>query len=320
MQSRAASRLWPGARRPTLADAHQDYRERLSPMTKLIAALAILAAAAWAVTAAASWIARKKAPLAIGPGRASPHATAADEDKAMGTAQLRTIAAFAFAAIMFAALFRISIGLSGQAGLPVAFTAGLSASGGLLLFSALPAARLATASPAAEPRSRLLPKRAFILPAATLAAFAVFVIAAEVALVSPEVKNDGVPLLLTALALAGSALLALHRLATAAMLPDPRMAGLDRRWREISARTLLHFANGALLSVFGAAALLAAAASNAVPASAAAAPSPNWATACAAGGAALALAGVVLLVVAAKGALTLRTRARGAAPVPVPAA
>lgn len=283
-------------------------------MTKLIAALAILAAVAWAVTAAASWIARKKAPLAIGPGKAPIHATAADEDKAMRTAQLRIIAALAFAAILFAALFRISIGLSGQAGLPTAFTAGLSASGGLLLFSALPAAKLATPSTAAKPRNRLLPKRAFILPAAILATFAAFVIATEVAPVSSDVKNDGVPLLLTALALSGSSLLALLRLATAAMLPDPRMAGLDHRWREISARTLLLFANGALLSIFGAAAVLAATAINAIEAS------PNWATACAAGGVALALAGVALVVMAVKGTLTLRTRARGAAPVPAPAA
>lgn len=286
-------------------------------MTKLIAALAILAALAWAVTAAASWISKKKAPLALAAGKAPIHATPAERDKAMVRAQWRTLAAIAFAAVMFAALFRISIGLSGHAGLPIAMTTGLSASGGLLLFSALPAAKLAKVDPAAK--SSLLPRRAFILPAATLAIFAAFVIATELAPDFSAVKNDGVPLLLVAVAFTGSVLLALHRLATTAMLADPRMAGLDLRWREISARNLLNFASGALLAGLGTAAVLIALGLNAVPAEAAAAPSPTWATACADGGAAAALAGVVLLALAAKGALTIRTRAREGALAPVTA-
>ncbi|WP_038463454.1 hypothetical protein [Arthrobacter sp. PAMC 25486] len=286
-------------------------------MTKLIAALAILAALAWAVTAAASWIAKKKAPLALAAGKGSSHATAAEQDKSMLRAQWRTVAAIVFAAIMFAALFRISIGLSGQAGLPIAMTTGLSASGGLLLFSALPAAQLTNANPAAK--TPLLPRRAFILPAATLAIFTAFVIATELAPDFTAVKTDGVPLLLVAVAFAGSALLVLHRLATTAMLADPRMAALDLRWREISARNVLNFASGALLAGLGTAAILAALALNAVPAGAAAAPSPHWATACAGGGVAVALAGVVLLALAAKGALTIRTRAREGALAPVTA-
>ncbi|MGP9504231.1 hypothetical protein ACT3TS_18725 [Specibacter sp. AOP5-B1-6] len=286
-------------------------------MTKLIAALAILAALAWAVTAAASWIAKKKAPLAIAAGKASIHATPAEQEKSMLRAQWRTVAAFVFAAIMFAALFRISIGLSGQAGLPIAMTTGLSASGGLLLFTALPAAKLATPGPAAK--SPVLPRRAFIVPAATLAVFTAFVISTELAPDFNAVKTDGVPLLLVAVAFAGSALLVLHRLATTAMLADPRMAALDLRWREISARNVLNFASGALLAALGTAAILAALALNAVPANAAASASPHWATACAAGGAAAALAGVVLLALAAKGALTIRTRAREEAPAPITA-
>lgn len=295
-------------------------------MTKLIAALAILAMLAWGVTAAAAWITKKKAPLALAAGKAPLHATAADQDKAMRRAQWRTVTALVFAAVMFAALFRISIGLSGQEGLPIAVTAGLSASGGLLLFSALPAAKLAT-------RERLLPKHSFILPAAVLAAFIAFIALVVATDLVPNLtleKYDGVPLLLVAILICGASLLALHRLNTAAALPDPRMAGLDRRWREISAKNLLTFSSGALLSFFGMAALVTAVALNAAPlnssllnsavlnTTASATVSTPWVITCGAGGAVLALAGVVLLVLAAKGALTLRPAARKETLAPTP--
>lgn len=276
-------------------------------MTKLIAALAILAMLAWGVTAAAAWITKKKAPLALAAGKAPLHATAADQDQSMRRAQWRTVAALVFAAVMFAALFRISIGLSGQEGLPIAVTAGLSASGGLLLFSALPAAKLAT-------RERLLPRQSFILPAAVLAAFIAFIAFVVATDLVPNLtleKYDGVPLLLVAVLICGASLLALHRLNTTATLPDPRMAGLDRRWREISARNLLTFMSGALLSFFGMAALVTAMALNsaALSKTASASVSTPWVIACGAGGAVLALAGVVLLVLAARRALALRTAA-----------
>ncbi|ALO66388.1 hypothetical protein AS189_07650 [Arthrobacter alpinus] len=290
-------------------------------MTKLIAALAILAALAWGVTAAAQWITKKKAPLALAAGKAPLHATAAEQDKAMGRAQWRTVAALVFAAVMFAALFRISIGLSGDEGLPIAVTTGLSASGGLLLFSALPAAKLAT-------REHLLPKRAFVLPAAALAAFIAFIVLIVATTLVPHLtleKYDGVPLLLVAVLLCGAALLAFHRLNTTAALPDPRMAALDRRWREISAKNLFALTSGALLSFFGMAAIVTAVALNAAPLNstslnktASDSVPAHWVIACGAGGAALALAGVVLLILAAKGALTLRTAVRKETPAPAP--
>ncbi|WP_104109409.1 hypothetical protein [Arthrobacter sp. N199823] len=284
-------------------------------MTKLIAALAILAALAWGVTAAAQWIAKKKAPLALAAGKTPLHATAADQDRAMSRAQWRTVAALVFAAVMFAALFRISIGLSGDEGLPIAVTTGLSASGGLLLYSVLPAAKLATSE-------RLLPKRAFVLPAATLAGFFTFIVFIVATTLVPALtleKYDGVPLLLVAVLLCGAASLALHRLNTTAALPDPRMAALDRRLRGASATNLLAFTSAALLSFFGMAALVTAlelnkAASQAINDSAPA----HWAIACGVGGAALALAGVVLLIVAAKGALTLRITVRNETPAAAP--
>lgn len=286
--------------------------ERLSPMTKLIAALAILAALAWAATATASWIAKKKAPLAIGAGRAQIHATPVEQDRAMKKAQWRTVAAIAFAAVMFATLFRLSVGLSGQEGLPVAVTAGLSASGGLLLFSALPATKI----PASNTRFPLLPKRAFLLPAAILAAFTAFVITAGLVPGFIAVKNDGVPLLLMAVAFGGSAVLALHRLNTTLALADPRMSAFDRRWRELSARNLLTFTNGALLTYFGTAVILTGLALATAEAEAA---FPHWGVAGTAGGAALALAGVVLLALAARGALTIRAATSKSAPTPITA-
>ncbi len=238
----------------------------------------------------------------------------------MVRAQWRTLAAIGFTATMFAALLRISVGLSGQAGLPLAMTTGLSASGGMLLFSALPATKLlAPAQAAGCGRSPLLPWRAFLLPAATLAAFIAFAVATELAPDIAAVHTGAVPLLLVAAALAGSALVVLHRLATTAALPDPRMAALDRRWREISARNLLHFASGTLLTCLGTAAILAAAALNTAAGTAGAAASPDWAIACTAGGAAAAAAGVVLLVLAAKGTLTIRTRVREGAPAAITA-
>lgn len=286
-------------------------------MTKLIAALAVFAALAWAVTATASWIAKKKAPRAIGPGKAAIHATPAEQDKAMAKAQWRTVAAIAFAALMFATLFRLSIGLSGQEGLPIAVTAGLSASGGLLFFSALPAAKI----PADTATPPLLPKRAFILPAAVLAAFAAFVIATALVPALASERNDGVPLLLLAVALGGSAVLVLHRLNTTRTLADPRMDAADRRWREISARNLLNFTSGAFLAYFGTAVILSTVALNAVALGTAQQEtvSPTWGIAGTAGGAALALAGVVLLALAAKGALTIRTAARHEAGTPITA-
>lgn len=272
-------------------------------MTKLIALIALLAALAWGVTATASWISKRKAPKALGPGSTPRPVTATEVDRAMFVAQLRTAAGVAFALVMFGSLFRVSVGLSGQAGLTAILTAGLSASGGLLLFSALPAKRLDASPP-------LLPKLVLVLPAAILLIFAAFIATAGVAGPDLLTWQNGVPALLAALAIAGSALLALHRLRTAASLPDPRMAALDKKWRACSARDLTTFTSGALLTSLG---------GTAFAASGSTTSSPIWTTACLAGGAALAAAGVVLLVLATKGTLTLRTRVKANTPVPAAA-
>ncbi|WP_269937078.1 hypothetical protein [Arthrobacter sp. HY1533] len=267
-------------------------------MTKLIALAALLAALAWGVTATASWISKRKAPRAIGAGGTQRPVTNAEVDRAMLTAQLRTAAGVAFALLMFTSLFRVSVGLSGQAGLTAVLTASLSASGGLLLFSALPARKLDAPTP-------LLAKRSMIAPAAILLAFAAFITAGGLAGPALLAWQNGAPALLTALAMAGSAVLVLQRLKATASLSDPRMASLDSQWRRLSARDLTTFTSGALLASLGGTALAVG-----WDASGAGTASPIWTTACLAGGAALAAAGVVLLVLSARGALTLRTRAK----------
>ncbi len=274
-------------------------------MTKLIALAALLAALAWAVMAAASWITAKKALRALGHGATPRAVTTGEVNRALLLAQLRTALAAAFGIVMFASMFRVSVGLSGQAGLTAILIAGLSASGGLLLFSALPAKKL--------PARQLAPlaqfnKRALAVPAVILLAFAAFVTATGAA--APEYLpwTRGVPPLLAALALAGSSLLAGRRLITTRSLPDPRMGGLDQRWRELSLQNLITFTSGALLSSLGGTVLAAGLSLQSVTAASA----PPSATIIAAGGAALLAAGVVLFVIAAKAALELRLHVRRA--------
>ena len=278
-------------------------------MTKLIAVLAILAALAWAVTATASWIAKKKSTLALPVGRSqAPKGPApltdSDLNKAMLRAQLHTIAGVVFALVIFIALLRVSIGLAGQAALPLALMAGLAASGGLLLFSALPAAKLPVDLP-------LLKKRQFLLPGAILLAYLAFLVVST--LLPAGTATSGMatsgwagvaPLALAVVMLTGTALLALRRLRTTASLPDARMASIDRRWRELSAGHLMTFTSGALLSYLGGTA--------AFTGQRLLGSSPNWGIAALTVGIILSLAGVVLLALAAKGALTIRAASKSA--------
>ncbi len=280
-------------------------------MTKLIALLAVFLVVALAITAAASWITKKKAPLALAAGRTPAAITQSEESKVMFRALLRTVAGAVFAIVMFAALLRITIGMSEQQVLPIALTAGLSASGGLLLYSALPAAQLPEAA-AARP---LLSRRAGILPAAVFTVFIVFVVAGFALPQYFPDRNDGVALLALSLALLGATGLVLHRLRTTVSLQDPRMAALDRRWREISAANMVRFGTGALMACFGAAAAL----MGTAPGGAAQAGVPILATAVLVASGASAGAGVVLLVLAARGALTIRTKVREGAPAPITA-
>lgn len=292
-------------------------------MTKLIVLLAVLTVLAYAMTATATWITRKKAPLAIVRGRAPQHPTAAERDKALRWAQLPAMAAIVFSVVMFATMFRVSIGLAGQASLPIALTTGLSASGGLLLFSAFPAAKAAravdTSTPEkdaqeAQPLRPIVVKKSLALPLTTmLALIAFFVVVALDGFPSHTTAEllDPVPLTLVTGVFSGSALLALRRLATRTCLPDPRMAVLDRRWREFSTRLLLRFTSGALLASFGGTALYVGLAMATATTS-----GPFWGIACAAVGAVLVLTGVALVALAAKGGFTLRGTVLDGTPAP----
>ncbi|MDJ0313041.1 hypothetical protein [Arthrobacter sp. H35-D1] len=318
-------------------------------MTRMIALALVLLAAAMAVSAVASWISRRKPRRALGTGTASAVASRQAEDRAMLAAQVRAVGSLVFAVVMFLALFRASIGLTGQVGLPLALTAGLSASGGLLLYSTLPVAKQQVAkqpfgtggSGAGLPRNpwAFASRWALALPAVVLLVYIAFIVAAGLTSSPDELGRYrmlrlenadvsaaaspypgwfyGLPLLVVAVLMAGSALLALVRVSRSPSLPDPRMAALDRRWREISIRALLRITTGALLGYLGGIALVAGQAmANAGKSFESV---QGWGVAIAAVGAALALAGVVLLVMAARDALTIRTTARQSKPEPAAA-
>ena len=134
--------------------------------------------------------------------------------------------------VMFATLFRLSIGLSGQAGLPIAVTAGCR-----------PAAGCCCSRPCRQPKlpadtatPPLLPKRAFILPCAQFwwpSRPSSSPAASGPGLARRQERRRAPPSrwpLPWRFRAAGPAPPEDH-----ASLADPRMAALDRRWREISA-------------------------------------------------------------------------------------
>ncbi|MDO5751540.1 hypothetical protein [Arthrobacter sp.] len=310
-------------------------------MTRMIALALGLLLAAMAVSAVASWISRRKPQRALGTGPASAASTKHAEDRAMLAAQIRAVAALVFAMVMFLALFRASIGLTGQVGLPLALTAGLSASGGLLLFSALPTAKapgshqLPSQKPATTGgRTAGVPHKArtiasrwpFALPIVVLLAYAALIVAAGLTSSPDELGRHrvlrlvnadgssaatpypgwfyGVPLLVVAVLLTGSALLAYIRISRNASLPNPAMAALDSCWREIASRVLIRITTGILLGYLGGTAIVAG------QAMAALSSVHDWGMATVAVGAALALTGVVILVLAARSALGIRAAVR----------
>ncbi|WP_207344089.1 hypothetical protein [Arthrobacter sp. E3] len=310
-------------------------------MTRMIALALVLLLAAMAVSAVASWISRRKPQRALGTGPASAASSKHAEDRAMLAAQIRAVAALVFAIVMFLTLLRASIGLTGQVGLPLALTAGLSASGGLLLFSALPAAkapgshRLPSQKPAtigagpagSAPTARMLASRwSFALPIVVLLAYAALIVAAGLTsspdelgrhrvlrLVSADASSAatpypgwfyGVPLLVVAVLLTGSAFLAFVRISRNPSLPNPGMAALDSRWRRVAIQVLLRITTGILLGYLGGTAIVAGRAMAALSSL------HGWGIATVVVGAALALTGVVLLVLAARSALGIRAAVR----------
>lgn len=288
------------------------------PMSKLIALLALLVALAWAVTATAAWITAKKAPRALGRGTALPSVGLAEQNRSFRGAQLRTFVAAAFTLALFAAIFRFSVAIAGQAALTAVLTAQLSSSAGLLLFSTLPARKVASGpdgAGSAKESPSWTAKRSLPLTLAILLAGAAFVTAASTTAPGYLPWQNGIPVLLATAALAGSALVAARRIATTHCLSDPRMGALDQRWRQLALRNLAAFTNGMALAGLGATALLARLAMG----DAAAGTAGAWITVAAVAGAALAVAGVVLLAVAIQGTLTLPARMRRETPQQVSA-
>ncbi|ALE06592.1 hypothetical protein AL755_15875 [Arthrobacter sp. ERGS1:01] len=316
-------------------------------MNRLLVLLLVATAVAYSVASVVSWVARKRTPRSVKAGTPTGPPSNAAVGRAMLTAQLPGMVSAIFAVILFIALLRPSVAVAGRVGLPLALSAGACVTAGLLLFSALPPARpyaTATASASTVPptvppaKSSLRRRWTLALPLLVLAAnLAVFVTAGltsatdsqggyrllrladatRSAAASPYPGwSYGVPLMLVMLALAASMLLALRRIATAPSLPDPRMAGLDRRWREISTRIVARLVTGALLAYLGGTAFMAGLAMVNGAASGGSATSPAqplFALGIAAivAGVAVVLAGVVGLVLAARDALTIRGAVRG---------
>lgn len=308
-------------------------------MNRVLVLFLVATAVVYIAAAAASWVARKRAPRAV---TTAPPSNAA-VGRAMLTAQLPGVASAIFSVVLFIALLRPSVAVTGRVGLPLALSAGACVTAGLLMFSALPPARPYATGPASAEavplKARSLRGRwTIILPATVLTAFLALVLATGItsatdsqgryrilavagstptaAAIAYPGWTYGVPLMLVAIVLAGAMALALRRIAASPSLPDPRMAALDRKWRKISTRIVARLGTGTLLAYLGGTALMAGLAMAGVGASAGGGangpqqPLLALGITSAAVGAALGLAGVVVLVLAARDALTIRAASR----------
>lgn len=312
-------------------------------MNKILAYFAIMAAVALIISAVVRWISR------ITPRRKSSVAALAApptrkfEDRAMLGALFKGWGSLAFALVVFLVMFRPFVALSDSEVFSIALNAGLSASAGLLFFSALPAAqsgskiRSESSSTLSAVRVNVGWKRYGILFFVTAAYLALLVIAGSASSPDPSGKfrlltvtaagnsaeaspfvgwHYGVPLLVLAVLTFSCTVLALQRISRTAALPDLRMRGLDVAWRQLSLGITWSLGTGIMLAFFGASSAISGAAMSNVALSladpAAHPQQPLFALGVAAGllGLALAIAGVVLLVLGLKTALTLPTSSR----------
>ncbi len=177
----------------------------------------------------------------------------------MGGAQSHGVVSAVFAAAMFFILFGPSVTLSGEVGFALALDLGLAASAGLLMFSALPAARLPRYRRAKAGGVVALTSIALLLATGLASStedrgsHRVLAVSGPDRIVEARFPGwlYGVPLMLAAVVPAASTYAALHRISSAPASPDPRTSVLDRRWRAISSRTAWRFGTGALLCYFG---------------------------------------------------------------------
>jgi len=229
-------------------------------MNRLLVLLLVATAVAYSVASVVSWVARKRPPRSLKAGPSTAPPSNATMGRAMLMAQLPGVVSAIFAVVLFIALLRPSVAVAGRVGLPLALSAGACATAGLLLFSALPAARpfaagaaSAAAAPSEAPPAASSLRRGWTLavPLIVLAVNLAVLVAAGLTSgtdsqgqfrllhLADATRSEaaspypgwfyGLPLMLVMLALAVSMFLALRRIATAPSLPDPRMAALDRR-------------------------------------------------------------------------------------------
>ncbi|WP_218713708.1 hypothetical protein [Arthrobacter sp. BF1] len=324
-------------------------------MTRIFVLLLCYTALVCAVVAVTTWISHKKALPTSATIPVAATAARSSEDRAMIVAQRRAVAAVALSALVFVILLPVAMMLTGLAGLGIALTAGTSVSAGLLLFSTLPPAKDSsgtTAIASLDPRKpwSFGMQRTFVIPLAIMAAFFLFLGAAgltsapdgqgryrilQIDNVPSIVATSsypgwfyGIPLILVTLILAITVFLALHRISATPSLPDPRMAALDRRWREISTLVVIRLGTGTLLGYFGGTAAIAGqtmaniasaidATTSEIAGTGPLQPLFGVGITTAAIGAILTAVGIILLVLAARDALTIRTAARAAVSDPV---
>lgn len=241
------------------------------PTLLLLLLLALLGGA----LVSAATAGRREQPLAP-LDAASAHAVRTTTGRARSRALLGLVAAAATAV----GLLALQGARPGWLGLPLAVAPGLAASAGLLVFSAVPAARRPPAPATSGSLDRRHPwsfagRRPFAVPALA-GAVLVVALGAGAALASPDaqgrrrtftaVSADGVvtgtaspfpggyyglPVLVVALLLLAAAWLALHRVATTSALPGPGLQAADRRWRTASTRVVSRMATAALLGYAG---------------------------------------------------------------------
>lgn len=156
-------------------------------------------------------------------------ATPKTEDRAIFAAQLLHWGSVAFAVIAFAAMFRPFLALSDSEFVSIVLNTGFSASAGLL-FSALFIKRRSAKITA--PVARVpLGRKAILTTAPVTVAFLALL------LVTGFGTSDGryaLPLLVMTSVLVGCGFLALMRLSSSLLLPDPRLSALDSAWRRVS--------------------------------------------------------------------------------------
>jgi len=222
--------------------------------------------------------------------RAAPHHAVAGWDggvpdrdgvvhRTLRRARHRTVVVLATASVVLVVGALVDALAPERLGLPLALSPGLAATVALLLYAALPLpapppARVATASLTRRTARSVVTRRSGLLLAGLAAAFLGFLGWAAAVAVPDDLgrarsygletadrsaaagpfpgASYGLPLAAVTVLLLVATLVALHRIASTPVLPDPDLASVDRHWREASARVVLGTATAALIGYAGA--------------------------------------------------------------------